>query len=33
MNEPRQASAIEQAKQRKKELDLFVQEVLVADID
>ncbi len=33
MNEPRQASAIEQAKQRKEELDLFVQEVLVADID
>ena len=33
MNEPRQAGAIEQAKQRKEELDLFVQEVLIADID
>lgn len=33
MNETRQAGAIEQAKQRKEELDLFVQEVLIADID
>ena len=33
MNEPRQAGAIEQAKQRKEELDLFVQEVLIAEID
>lgn len=33
MNELRQLSAIEQAKQRKEELDLFVQEVLIADID
>lgn len=33
MNEQRNADAIEQAKQRKEELDLFVEEVLVADID
>ena len=33
MNELRQLSVIEQAKQRKEELDLFVQEVLIADID
>ncbi len=33
MNEQMKKNAIEQAKQRKKELDLFVQEVLIVDID
>lgn len=33
MNEQMRKNTIEQAKQRKQELDLFVQQVLIADID